>query len=162
MRTARILTAAALTLGTLGLTAPAAGAADDPRLTIHPRHAAPGSTVTVSTNACGKEKYGKGESAAAGKFHLFGSGDGVLTGHFKVPADAEPGTDEVLVKCPPRTKLTGTYRIVRHRPGGPVDAGSGGMAGTGSNQLALGGLLLAGAAAGGIVTIRRRRAEIRD
>ncbi|MFB7369828.1 sortase [Streptomyces sp. NPDC056222] len=143
----------------------AAGAAGEATGTvrINPRKAFPGSTVTVSTTACGKETYGKGESEVGGKFHLLpGDRKGVLVGEFKVPEDAASGTDTVTLKCPPRIKQTVTYHI-SGRPNGAVDAGFGWAAGAEGNggtgdQLALGALLLGGALAGGVARMRRRSA----
>ncbi|MEU9861238.1 sortase [Streptomyces sp. NPDC047971] len=149
---------------------PAAGAAAAGEaagtVRINPRKAFPGSTVTVSTTACGKETYGKGESEVGGKFHLLpGDRSGVLVGEFKVPADAASGTDTVTLKCPPRIKQTITYHI-SGRPNGAVDAGFGWAAGGEGNegngtQLALGALLLGGAAAGAVAHMRRRSAGAR-
>ncbi|MFE5487344.1 sortase [Streptomyces sp. NPDC056527] len=149
---------------------PAAGAAAPGEaagtVRINPQKAFPGSTVTVSTSACGKETYGKGESEVGGKFHLLpGDRKGVLVGEFEVPEDAASGTDTVTLKCPPRIKQTITYHI-SGRPNGAVDAGFGwaaGSEGSGGNgtQLALGALLLGGAAAGGVVHMRRRSAGAR-
>ncbi|ALC19533.1 sortase [Streptomyces pristinaespiralis] len=152
MRIARTGLKAAVIVGALVLSAPAAAAADGD-IEISPRNA-PGATVTVTTTACGEETYGKGESEAGGQFHLFeGDRKGVLVGEFQVPEDAAPGTDTVTLKCPPRTKVTGTHRI-GDRPSGGVEAGFGDATGK-SAQLALGGLLLAGAVAGGAVRTRR-------
>ncbi|MCL6733492.1 sortase [Streptomyces neyagawaensis] len=146
-------------LGVVGLSSPAAAAAngptDDPNMHISPRHAAPGSTVTVSTRACGSETYGKGESEAGGKFHLLpGDQEGVLTGEFKVPGGTEAGGYTVTLKCPPRVKITGTYWVGAGNPSGAVDAGFGAANDKGT-QLALGAVLLAGAAAGGVIKMRR-------
>jgi hypothetical protein len=156
--------------GDSGSQDPAAGAAAageaSGTVRINPRKAFPGSTVTVSTTACGKETYGKGESEVGGKFHLLpGDRKGVLQGEFKVPYDAASGTDVVTLKCPPRIKQTVTYHI-SGRPNGAVDAGFGwaaGSEGDGGNgtQLALGALLLGGAAAGGVAHMRRRTAGSR-
>ncbi|MFI8966379.1 sortase [Streptomyces sp. NPDC053493] len=174
MRLARTGPRLALILGALVLSAPTAvavaaepaagAAAGDVR--INPGKAAPGSTVTVSTSACGEETYGKGESEAGGPFHLLpGDRKGVLVGEFQVPDDAVSGTDTVTLKCPPRTKQTVTYQI-SGRPHGGVDAGFGWAAAGGADgtdgrdaQLALGGLLLAGAVAGGVIRLRRRATD---
>ncbi|MFG2732829.1 sortase [Streptomyces canus] len=153
-----------LVLGAVGLSSPAAAAASGltsgSDIHISTRHATPGSTVRVSTTACGSETYGKGESEA-GKFHLFpGDRTGVLTGEFQVPSGTEPGAYTVTLKCPPRVKVTGTYLVGTGNPSGPVDAGFG----TGNDkgtQLALGAMLLAGAAAGGAIKMRRRPAGAR-
>jgi hypothetical protein len=157
MRNTRVGVGTGLVVGALFLSVPAAVAADDSDVRIHPGNASPGSTVTVSTTACGPEvTYGKGESEAGGSFHLFeGDGEGVLTGKFKVPEETGSGTHSVTVKCPPRIKLTDTHEITGHSPHGAVDAGFG--ADDRGTQLALGGVLLAGAAAGSVVRMRRRR-----
>jgi hypothetical protein len=150
---------AALILGALVLSTPAAVAAEDGevQVRIEPRSAQAGATVTVSTTGCGEETYGKGESAAGGNFHLFeGDRKGVLEGEFTLPEGVEPGADTVTLKCPPRVKLTGTYQI-SDSPRGAVEAGFGSGSGSGSTtQLAVGGVLLAGAFAGTLVRMRRR------
>jgi hypothetical protein len=146
-----------LVVGILALQSPAAAAAGDSGVYIHPGQATPGSTVTVSTTACGPDvTYGKGQSEVGGAFHLFGGKrKGVLTGQFKVPAGARPGSDTVTVKCPPRIKITETYQITTRRPNGAVEAGFG-DADHSDTQLAVGGALLAAAAAGCLVRTRRR------
>lgn len=152
-------------LGTVGLSSPAAAAANgptgDPGMHISPRHAAPGSTVTVSTRACGSEVYGKGESEAGGKFHLLpGDREGVLTGEFKVPGGTATGGYTITLKCPPRVKITGTYWAGTGNPSGAINAGFGAANDKGT-QLALGAVLLAGAAVGGAIKMRRPRAGAR-
>ncbi|MGW3628081.1 sortase [Streptomyces sp. NPDC000880] len=151
-----------LVLGALALSAPAAVAADDSDIQIRPGTASPGSTVTVSTEACGEDvTYGKGESEAGGAFHLFeGDRAGVLTGEFQIPEETDLGSDTVTVKCPPRIKITDTYKVTDHQPSGAVDAGFGPAKDRGT-QFALGGVLLAGAAAGVAVRRRRRPSGIR-
>ncbi|MEV4430169.1 sortase [Streptomyces sp. R-07] len=183
MRRARTGLQVSLIVGAVVLSAPTALAAPgDPDVRITPLNAAPGTTVTVSTTACGKETYGKGESEVGGKFHLLpGSRQGVLVGEFQVPDGAASGTDTVTLKCPPRIKQTVTYHISR-RPHGGVEAGFGWAAGpagaagaagaagpagiaaepatdTSAIPLALGGLgglALVGAVAGGAIHLRRR------
>ncbi|MET9666774.1 sortase [Streptomyces sp. NPDC006475] len=155
MRIARVGLKAALVVGALALSAPTAAAAgeSDGDVRISPEKASPGTTVTVSTTACGKEVYGKGESEAGGKFHLLeGDRKGVLVGEFQIPEDAESGTDTVTLKCPPRTKATADYSIAG-RPSGALDAGFGGT--DKGSQLAVGGLLLSGAVAGAVIRARR-------
>ncbi|GHH19148.1 sortase [Streptomyces rubradiris] len=145
-----------LALGALGLQVPAAAAADDSDIRIDPWNAAPGSTVTVSTSACDPDAdYGKGTSEAGGDFHLFeGDEEGVLTGEFQVPEGTEPGSDTITLKCPPLTKVTGTYQITGRSPEGSVDAGFGPADDSGTG-LALGGGLLLTAAAGAVWLYRR-------
>ncbi|UYQ65577.1 sortase [Streptomyces peucetius] len=157
MRIARAGLPAALVLGALVLSFPAAAAAaeDDGSISISEQRVAPGATVTVTTTACGDETYGKGESEAGGPFHLLeGDRKGVLVGEFRVPDDAESGSDTVTLKCPPRTKVTGTYQI-SGRPSGAVEAGFGDATGR-TAQFALGGVLLTGAVAGAVARTRRR------
>ncbi|MGW9438491.1 sortase [Streptomyces sp. NPDC055607] len=164
MRLARTGATAALIATALVLSAsPAPAAEDDTTITtagnvrVDPGTASPGSTVTVSTTACGKETYGKGESEAGGPFHLLpGDREGVLTGEFHLPEGVGSGTDTVTLKCPPRTKLTATYRI-SGRPNGAVEAGLGGTAGK-ESEFGLGWLLVGAAVAGGALRMRRRAA----
>ncbi|MFF3849269.1 sortase [Streptomyces sp. NPDC002328] len=146
-----------LVVGALALQIPVAAAADDSGLDIRSRSGSPGSTVTVSTTACGEDvTYGKGESEVAGAFHLFeGASKGVLTGKFTVPEGTLPDTDTVTVKCPPRIKMTDTYDLSAPRPDGAVEAGFGDAQGS-TGQLALGGALVAAAAAGWMVRARHR------
>ncbi|MCX5264792.1 sortase [Streptomyces sp. NBC_00199] len=147
-----------LVAGILALQVPVAAAAGDSGLDIRSRQTAEGSTVTVSTTACGPETYGKGESEAAGAFHLFGGETkGVLTGEFTVPEGTS--TDTVMVKCPPRIMITDSYRLPTRRPDGAVEAGFGDT-GEGASQLALGAALV-GAAAAGMLVRRRHRATPR-
>ncbi|GEB54595.1 sortase [Streptomyces gardneri] len=168
MRFAR--TGLQLALAALILSASPAVAAPDGDVRVNPGKAAPGTTVTVSTTACGKETYGKGESEAGGKFHLLpGDRAGVLVGEFKLPLDAVSGTDTVTLKCPPRIKQTVTYQI-SGQPVGAVEAGFGWAAGAGAEAdgggsggpYALGALLLGGAAAGVLIRTRRRATAARN
>ncbi|MFE4452822.1 sortase [Streptomyces sp. NPDC056796] len=166
MRDTRIGAGICLAVAALALSAPAADAAAEPSgeqtMRISPGKASPGSQVTVSTRACGKETYGKGTSEAGGAFHLFqGDREGVLVGVFDIPAGTRPGTDTVTVKCPPRTKITDTYPIVDRAPTGGVAAGFGAPADQGT-QLAAGGALLSAALAGGVVRVRRRTGAVRS
>jgi hypothetical protein len=160
MRNTRVGAGIGLAVGALALSVPAAVAADGSGIQIRPGKASPGSTITVSTTACGKETYGKGESEAGGAFHLFkGDRAGVLTGQFKVPEETGPGIHEVTVKCPPRIKITDTHLITAGAPSGAVNAGFG--SGDKSTQFTLGGVLIAGAAAGGVLRMRRRPSGVR-
>ncbi|MFJ1730634.1 sortase [Streptomyces sp. NPDC088254] len=145
-----------LVVGALALQMPVA-AADDSGLDIRSRSGSSGSTVTVSTKACGEDvTYGKGESEVAGSFHMFeGESKGVLTGEFTVPEGTSSDSDTVTIKCPPRVKITDTYDLSARRPDGAVEAGFGDAQGS-TGQLALGGALVAAAAAGWTVRARRR------
>ena len=145
-----------LAVGVLVLQVPVA-AAGDSRLDIRSRTGSSGSTVTVSTTACGADvTYGKGVSEVAGAFHLFeGERKGVLTGEFEVPEGTEATSDSVTVKCPPRVKLTDSYALTARRPNGAVEAGFG-VADSATAQLAVGGVLMAAGAAGWLVRARHR------
>ncbi|MEU4170741.1 sortase [Streptomyces sp. NPDC026665] len=157
MRNTHVGVGVGLFLGVLALQSPAAVAAGDTELRIDPGSAQPGSTVTVTTTACGPDvTYGKGESTAGGQFHMFG-GDrkGVLVGEFQIPAEGASGTDTVTVKCPPRIKLTDTYEIAERQPNGAIHAGFGDAQDT-NTQVAMGGALITAAAAGALYRIRRR------
>ena len=145
-----------LVVGVLVLQVPVAAAAGDSGLDIRSRPGSSGSTVTVSTTACGAETYGKGESEVAGAFHLFeGERKGVLTGQFVVPEGTEVTSDSVTVKCPPRVKLTDSYTLTARRPHGAVEAGFG-VADSTAAQLAVGGVLMAAGGAGWLVRARHR------
>ncbi|MFI6421724.1 sortase [Streptomyces sp. NPDC050842] len=170
MRLARTGSQLALVLVALALSAPSAVAAPDGDVRVTPRKATPGTTVTVSTTACGKETYGKGESEAGGNFHLLpGNRKGVLVGKFTLPLDAVSGTDTVTLKCPPRIKQTVTYQIFG-LPNGAVEAGFGWAAtataaadsGDSGSPYALGALLFGGAAAGVLFRMRRRATAARN
>jgi len=145
-----------LVLCALTLQGPAA-AADDSELRISPRKGAPGSTVTVSTTACGSDvTYGKG-SAGGDEFHLFDDDhSGVLTGHFRIPEGAASGGHDVIVKCPPSTKITDTVKVKRSRPSGGVHAGFGPAALGDNKPTLLGGTVLA-VTAGSVLMMRRHR-----
>jgi hypothetical protein len=144
-----------LVVGVLVLQGPVAAAAGESRLDIRSRPGSSGTTVTVSTTACGAEVYGKGQSELAGAFHLLeGERKGVLTGQFVVPEGTEATTDTVTVKCPPRVKLTDSYALTA-RPHGAVEAGFGDTDDT-ATQLAVGGVLMAAGAAGWLVRVRHR------
>ncbi|MEU8678868.1 sortase [Streptomyces sp. NPDC048560] len=165
MRNTRIGAGIGLVIGALGLSVPAAVAvgspASDSGMHIRSGNGSPGSTVTVSTRACGSETYGKGTSEVAGAFHLFkGDRKGELVGTFKIPLEAEAGVDTVILKCPPRIKITGTYKVTDRIPSGAVAAGFGAATDKGT-QLAVGGVLIAGAAAGGVIRVRRRMSGVR-
>ncbi|MGW3910002.1 sortase [Streptomyces sp. NPDC005070] len=157
MRNKHVGVGVGLLLGVLALQGPAAVAAGDTELRIDPGSGLPGSTVTVTTTACGPDvTYGKGESAAGGQFHMFGgSRKGVLVGEFTIPAEGASGTDTVTVKCPPRIKLTDTYEIADQQPSGGIHAGFGDAQDT-NTQVAMGGALITAAAAGALYRIRRR------
>jgi hypothetical protein len=158
MRYTHVGAGVGLVLGALVLQVPAAVAADGSNVEISPWSASPGSTVTVTTTACGHDvTYGKGWSEAGGQFHLFeGDYAGELIGQFEVPEGTRPGSDTITLKCPPRIKITDTYQVTGRPPSGSVGAGFGPTEGGSAQRLALGGALIAAAGAGGAVGMRRR------
>ncbi|MEV4331436.1 hypothetical protein AB0K02_12985 [Streptomyces sp. NPDC049597] len=156
MRSARILACSALTLCALGLPATAAGA-DESDVSVSPQRAFPGSTITVSTEVCGPDvTYAKGQAEAGGQINLTKGHGSELVGDFTVPETAEDGEYTITVKCPPRTRVETSFQVVS-RPEGAVRGGFGGAGGVNGTQIVVGSLLIAGAAAGGAVTMRRRR-----
>ncbi|MFF3448558.1 sortase [Streptomyces sp. NPDC002667] len=157
MRNTHVGLGVGLLLGVMALQSPAAVAADDTQLRINPGSALPGSTVRVTTTACGPDvTYGKGQSTVGGQFNMFGGNrKGVLAGEFQIPAEGASGTDTVTVKCPPRIKLTDTYEIAEQQPNGAIQAGFG-DAGDTNTQFAVGSGLIATAAAGALFRMRRR------
>ncbi|MFD8733978.1 sortase [Streptomyces sp. NPDC059618] len=157
MRNTHVGVGVGLLLGLMALQSPAAAAADDTQLRINPGSALPGSTVRVTTTACGPDvTYGKGQSTVGGQFNMFGGNrKGVLAGEFRIPEEGASGIDTVTVKCPPRIKLTDTYEIAERPPNGAIQAGFGAAQDT-NTQVAAGGALITAAAAGALFRIRRR------
>ncbi|MFD5818222.1 sortase [Streptomyces sp. NPDC127038] len=157
MRNTHVGVGVGLLLGLMALQSPAAAAADDTQLRINPGNALPGSTVRVTTTACGPDvTYGKGQSTVGGQFNMFGGNrKGVLAGEFRIPEEGASGIDTVTVKCPPRIKLTDTYEIAERSPNGAIQAGFG-DAEDSNTQVAAGGALITAAAAGALFRIRRR------
>ncbi|MFI6087041.1 hypothetical protein [Streptomyces sp. NPDC051218] len=179
MRKARLLTTAALTVASAALLAPAAAAtpaAGGGGLEVHPTTVMPGSTVTVSTTACGSDGSASGDASAvgAGTFTLAPGSDkeyeGSAAGQFKVPPSAQPGTYEIVAKCSGSgadgKQVTGdlvvtiTSTAAAHdqqiTPKGHVKTGVGGALGPDPVQTAAGVAALAVAAAGGTWLLHRR------
>ncbi|WP_149183216.1 hypothetical protein [Streptomyces sp. TRM49041] len=178
--TARSLTGTALAAVCLGaLVAPAAYAGDFEALEVSPSTAAPGTTVTVSTWACGPNGHGVGDAEAlgAGEFKLRpGTDKKVVTGQFKVPKHTKPGTYSIGVACDNGKTATGDLVVgqgqdpTRHptqhqptphypphdRPQGHVKTGVGGSVGPDTTRIAAGVAVLAAAAGGGAWLLRRR------
>ncbi|MBM9621707.1 hypothetical protein ACFU9F_34330 [Streptomyces zhihengii] len=157
--TVRLLTGAALAMATIGLGAPATHAGDFGTLEIYPQTAAPGDTVAVSTEACGKRGHGVGDASSlgAGEFKLWpGTHKEVVVGEFTVPDDARSGTYGIGVLCKNGKEATGDVTIRHHRPSGHVKTGVGGSVGPDSTQIAAGVAVLAAAAVGGTLLLRRR------
>ncbi|MFG2670626.1 hypothetical protein [Streptomyces sp. NPDC048445] len=116
---ARLVTgtaAAALAAAALGLCAAAPSAyADEPGpLEITPASAAPGTTVTVNTKACGIDTGATGDAGSleASRFALAPATlKEVLAGSFRVPGNVEPGPYSIDVACENGKKATGEVEV---------------------------------------------------
>ncbi|MFD2683840.1 hypothetical protein ACFS5L_03010 [Streptomyces phyllanthi] len=178
-RTPRLPATAALAVVAAGLaTAPAYGANTAPaygadtaatgteRLEAHPASVIPGAEVSVGTAACGADGMATGDASAvgAGRFALApGTPPGHVTGGFRVPPSAEPGTYEIVARCSEGgQEVTGdlvvTLTAAREQvyPRGSVKTGVGGTLGPDPVQTAAGVAALAVAAAGGTWLLHRR------
>ncbi|MEU2156700.1 hypothetical protein ABZ532_17070 [Streptomyces sp. NPDC019396] len=124
---------------------------------VSPDVAFPGSTITVSTTACGDEvAYAKGQAEYAGQINLTETAHkGELAGDFTVPDDVEDGVYDITVKCPPGTRVETSFEVAR-RPNGAVHGGFGGATGLNGTEVVIGSALLAGASAIGVIAMRRR------
>ncbi|MCH0540654.1 hypothetical protein I3F58_13945 [Streptomyces sp. MUM 203J] len=184
--TARPLTGTALAVLCLGaLAVPSAYAGDHESLEVSPATASPGTTVTVSTRACGPKGHGVGDaqSLGAGDFKLRpGSHKELAVGRFKVPDHAKPGTYAIGVACDNGKTASGDLTVAKHHggghqptreperdwghdqgrdqehdgPRGHVKTGVGGSVGPDTTRIAAGVALLAAAAGGGVWLLRRR------
>ncbi|NED92919.1 hypothetical protein G3I76_74380 [Streptomyces sp. SID11233] len=108
--------ASALAAAALGLCAAAPSAyADEPvPLEITPASAAPGTTVTVNTKACGSDTGATGEAGSlkASRFALAPATlKEVLAGSFRVPGNVEPGPYSIDVACENGRKATGEIEV---------------------------------------------------
>ncbi|MFI6872650.1 hypothetical protein ACIBL6_04340 [Streptomyces sp. NPDC050400] len=166
MRTGRPLIAAAFAVAVAGFAAAPVAAAQG-GLEVYPATAAPGSTVSVDTTACGAQGTAAGDASAvgAGAFTLAPEADSPdAAGRFAVPASAQPGTYEIVARCSGGTEVTGDLIVslgVAGAPGaqmpkGHVKTGVGGALGPDPVQTAAGVAALAVAAAGGTWLLHRR------
>ncbi|MFF1834119.1 hypothetical protein ACFVXE_07915 [Streptomyces sp. NPDC058231] len=116
---ARLVTgaaAAALATAALGLSAaaPSAFAGDREQLEISPTSAAPGTTVTAATTACGNDAKATGDanSLEAGTFGLASdTRKEVVVGTFTVPKKTDSGPYSVDVSCENGKGATGTLQV---------------------------------------------------
>ncbi|MGR8010654.1 hypothetical protein [Streptomyces hypolithicus] len=180
MRPALLLTATALAAAACGLGTGPAHAENDTRehtLEVYPASAGPGATITVNTTACGTNSGGTGDanSVGAGDFVLRpATHKEVVTGQFKLPQHATPGTFDIAVACDNGNTATGpltvtagthpTHPPTHHpthptHPSGPVRTGIGGSTGSDTTQIAAGVAVLAATAVGGTTWFLRRRAS---
>lgn len=118
-RPARLVTgtaAAALAAAALGLSAaaPSAYGEGPASLRITPASAAPGTTVTVDTTACGSGGSATGDASAldAPEFPLVpASLEETLAGSFRVPGNVAPGSYGIGVDCANGEKATGQIEV---------------------------------------------------
>ncbi|WP_443042878.1 hypothetical protein [Streptomyces sp. NBC_00370] len=129
-------------------------------LEVTPASAPPGATVTVNTTACGPGGYAKGDARelGAGEFELKAeTHKEVVVGHFTVPDGARPGTYRIVAKCKNGKEADGDVTVRAHSgPVGHVKTGVGGSVGPDTTQIAAGTAVLAAAAVGGTLLLRRR------
>lgn len=186
MRTARVLTGAALVIAALGPPVAPAFAGDFEKLEIEPGNAQPGAMVTVSTAACGKSGVGNGDASAVGGPASFdlkpGSHQESVVGQFRVPEGTKNGTYGIGVRCKKNGKeATGDLVVTTGTPAPSAPAGAGmpskpmnpanpanppkggmktGVGGTsddsGTSEIVAGVAVLATAAIGGTWFLRRR------
>ncbi|MEU9288063.1 hypothetical protein AB0D57_26010 [Streptomyces sp. NPDC048275] len=164
-RTARLLTGTALAVAAAGLAAAPAYGGNTGRLEVFPSTVVPGSDVTVNTAVCGAEGPATGDASAvgAGTFMLAASAhEQDAIGQFRVPPGAQPGTYEIVAKCPGGGQAAGDLMVTltstreQIQPRGHVNTGVGGALGPDPVQTAAGVAALAVAAAGGTWLLHRR------
>lgn len=134
---ARLVTgtaAAALAAAALGLCAAAPSAYGDELgpLEITPASAAPGTTVTVNTTACGGDTRATGDASSldASRFALAPATlKEVLAGSFRVPGNIEPGPYSIDVACENGKEATGEIEVKAAGTAGKDDADPAGTAG---------------------------------
>jgi hypothetical protein len=165
MRTAaRVPASAALAALALGGTAtataaPPAFAGRQPTLTVAPSHPRPGSQVSLwLRGGCTAGRVTVTSAGLSGALHLRSDGGGAYSGSGRVSPHARPGRHHsVTIHCPGDGATTLPGFVVGHHPGKEAHAGQGGgIAGMDKATAAAGGVLLALAAAGSAVAVRRR------
>ncbi|MFI1399912.1 hypothetical protein [Streptomyces sp. NPDC020681] len=159
--TARLLTTAALAVAaTIGLDAQGAYAGDwESTLEVFPSTAPPGTTITVNTTACGPGGRGVGDASelGAGEFRVApGTHKEVAVGQFTIPHHTRPGFYGISVTCRNGRTATGDVTVQHTGPRGHVRTGVGGSVGPDTAQIAAGVAVLAAAAVGGTLFLRRR------
>ncbi|GAA2732055.1 hypothetical protein [Streptomyces nogalater] len=173
-RTARLLAGTALAVAAaapahaVAATDPAAPRTTAPagRLEVRPATVTPGGQVTVSTAACGSPGAATGDAGAlgAGTFPLApGTEKGRVSGRFRVPPSAQPGTYEIVARCAEGDLQVAGDLVValsavhgQVQPRGSVKTGVGGGLGPDPVQTTAGVAALAVAAAGGTWLLHRR------
>ncbi|MFJ3924134.1 hypothetical protein [Streptomyces sp. NPDC090022] len=178
-RTAHLLTASVLTAAAFA--GPVAGAVaaadlgtgvgvfsagDFAPLEVWPKSAAPGTTVTVNTTACGSGSHADGDATTVGggRFRLApGPRKEVVVGQFHVGHSLPPGTYGIGATCANGKFATGDLVVTERGPHGHVNTGVGGAAMTTADptKIAAGAAVLAATAVGGTWLLRRRASGTR-
>ena len=144
--------------------------ADIDSLEIFPSTATPGTVIIVNINItiCGTGGHGVGDARAARRRRVpvchRGATRRPLGGQFRVPDHAQAGTYAIGVKCKNGRHATGDL-VVRHhsqQPSGHVNTGVGGSVGPDTTKIAAGVAVLATAAVGGTLLLRRRASGAQD
>ncbi|MFG2875818.1 hypothetical protein ACGFYU_12555 [Streptomyces sp. NPDC048337] len=177
-RTAHALTATALTA--VAFAGPVAGAVaaaelgmasfapgDFAVLEVWPKSAAPGTTVTVNTSACGSGSHADGDATTVGggRFRLVpGTHKEVVVGQFQVAHGTRPGTYGIGATCANGKFATGDLVVTERGPQGHVRTGVGGGTTTTTDpaKIAAGAAVLAATAVGGTWLLRRRASGTRS
>lgn len=157
--------AAAVAAVDLGMVSFAPG--DFARLEVWPKSAAPGTTVTVNTTACGHSSHAEGDATTVGggRFKLVpGTHKEVVVGQFQVARDTRPGTYGVGATCANGKFATGDLVVTERGPQGHVRTGVGGGTTTTADpaKIAAGAAVLAATAVGGTWLLRRRASGTRS
>ncbi|MGW0362712.1 hypothetical protein [Streptomyces sp. NPDC002990] len=177
-RTAHALTATALTA--VAFTGPVAGAVaaadlgmvsftpgDFAPLEVWPKSAAPGTTVTVNTTACGRGSHAEGDATTVGggRFKLVpGTHKEVVVGQFRVAPGTRSGIYAIGATCANGKFATGDLVVTERGPQGHVKTGVGGGTNVATDpaKIAAGTAVLAATAVGGTWLLRRRASGTRS
>ncbi|UQA96144.1 hypothetical protein [Streptomyces halobius] len=116
MRSSRVLTGAALSVAALSLSTTAASAGDFGTIEASPGAATAGSTVSLTSNACGKNGSARVDASAlgAGIIHLSSTGrahSGNVQGTLRIPSGTRPGNYGLGGICSHGKELTGTVGV---------------------------------------------------
>ncbi|NEA53801.1 hypothetical protein G3I60_06405 [Streptomyces sp. SID13666] len=157
-RIATVLAATALASVAIGAGASAAYAADQPSLSVTPSPAMPGSTVVISVSGgCTASSASATSEAFTGKVELSTGSARIYTGTTTIRSAIKAGTYSIDVACP--GGATSTYRFEVGTASKGARTGLGGSVGGMNTGRIAGGIALLGVAAGGVVMLRRRRAD---
>lgn len=163
MRPVRILTTAALSSLALGMGAATVHADTQPSLTVSPSPATAGSSVSLTLNGgCDASSATASSAAFTGSVVLSRGSSGSYRGTATVRRDARAGSNTITVACP--TGGTSTFSFTVRAASTPSPTPSmgarGGLGGSvtdgDSTKIWAGAALVAVAAAGTTLVVRRR------